>query len=148
MDCKMKWKFAYTVECAVSRAFAWQFWSNIENWAYDPSIESVTLDGPFATGTRGVTRSRGFDPIDWQLIEVEDGHRAVIGIELPGAVMRFHWRFEELPDATTRITEEATLDGDGAADYMDAAAEFEKGIPDGMRKLADVISKAADVAAP
>jgi hypothetical protein len=139
----MSWKFEHTVECPVSREFVWQFWTHVDNWLFDPSVESVTLNGPFATGTVGTTKPRGLDPIDWQLVDVQDGHSAVIEIHLPGAVVTFRWQFEESPNAITRITQQVTLAGERAMDYMAGAAELEKGIPQGMRKLAEEIIKAA-----
>ena len=139
----MEWKFTHSVECPVSREFAWQFWTNVDNWLFDVSVEVVTLDGPFVAGTTGTTKPRGGEPINWQIVESEDGQRAVIVINLPGAVVEFHWQFEDLPDAATRITQHVTMEGERAADYLEGAAQLEKGIPQGMRKLAEVITKAA-----
>jgi hypothetical protein len=143
----MSWKFEHAVECPVSREFAWQFWTQIDNWMFDISVESVTLDGPFATGTRGTTKPRGLDLINWQLIDVQDGHSAVIEINLPGAVVTFRWQFADLPNTATRMTQQVTLAGERTADYLAGAAELEKGIPQGMRKLAEEITKAAQRAA-
>ena len=139
----MAWVFEHSVDCRASRACAWQFWSNVENWLFDTSVEAITIDGPFAAGTRGTSKPRGGDLINWQLVEVEDGRRAVIEILLPGAVVRFHWQFEELTDAATRMTQRVTLGGERAADYLAGAAELEKGIPEGMRRLAAEITLAA-----
>jgi Polyketide cyclase / dehydrase and lipid transport len=139
----MSWIFKHAVVCAASRAFAWQFWSNVENWLLDTSVEAITIDGPFAAGTRGTSKPRGGDLINWQLVEVEDGRRAVIEIPLPGAVVRFDWQFEDLPDAGTRMTQRVTLEGEQAADYLAGVAELEKGIPQGMQRLAAEITLAA-----
>jgi hypothetical protein len=139
----MSWQFQYAVDCPVSRAFAWQFWSNVENWLLDTSVEAITIDGPFAAGTRGTSKPRGGDLINWQLVEVVDGCRAVIEILLPGAVVRFHWQFEDLPDAATRMTQRVSLEGERAADYLAGVAELEKGIPEGMQRLAAEIILAA-----
>jgi Polyketide cyclase / dehydrase and lipid transport len=138
----MSWAFEHTVECPVNRASAWQFWSKPENWLFDPSVESITFDGTFTAGTRGTTKPRGSDPINWQLIEVEDGHRALIEINLPGAVVHFRWQFEEMPNTATRITQRVTLEGERSADYTAGTAELEKGIPAGMRQLSEEIVKA------
>jgi hypothetical protein len=139
----MAWVFKHSVDCHASREFAWRFWSNVENWLFDTSVEAITIDGPFAAGTRGTSKPRGGDLINWQLVEVEDGHRAVFEILLPGAVVRFHWQFEELTDAATRMTQRVTLEGERAADYLAGVAELEKGIPEGMRRLAAEITLAA-----
>ena len=138
----MSWTFEHAVECPVGRAFAWQFWSTPENWLFDTSVESVTINGPFAAGTIGTTKPRGSDPLNWQLIEVDDGHRAVIEMNLPGAVVRFYWQFEELTNAATRISQRVTLEGERSADYTAGTAQLEKGIPEGMRQLSEEIVKA------
>jgi Polyketide cyclase / dehydrase and lipid transport len=143
----MEWEFVHSVECSASREFAWQFWTHVDNWMFDVSVESVRLDGPFATGTTGTTKPRGGDPINWQLVDVQDGHSALIEINLPGAVVTFRWQFAELSNAATRITQQVTLAGERAADYIAGAAELEKGIPQGMRTLAEEITKAAQRAA-
>jgi hypothetical protein len=39
----MAWEFEHSVECQVSRDFAWRFWTNVANWTLDTSVESVTL---------------------------------------------------------------------------------------------------------
>lgn len=51
-----KWTFAHTVECSVSKDFAWSFWTNVSNWALDPDVISMELQGPFAVGTTGGAR--------------------------------------------------------------------------------------------
>jgi hypothetical protein len=139
----MDWEFTHSVDCPASRESAWQFWTHVENWLSDPSVESITLDGPFAAGTRGTTKPRGLDPLDWRLAEVQDGRGAVVEMNLPGAVIHFRWEFAELSDSVTRITQRVTLAGERAGDYMAGAAELEKGIPQGMQKLAEEIVKAA-----
>ncbi len=55
------WEMAYSVETDASPAFAWNYWTNIANWA-DPPAE-FELDGPFAVGSRGVTRLPGREPL-------------------------------------------------------------------------------------
>lgn len=144
----MAWTFQYSVECQVSRECAWQFWSDVENWLFDVSVESVTLDGPFAGGTTGTTKPRGGNLIKWQLVEVEQSHHAVIEIDLPGAVVRFDWQFDALPNGATRITQQVMLAGERESDYRAGMAELEQGIPKGMQKLSEEIAKAAQTAAP
>jgi hypothetical protein len=139
----MAWNFEHSVECPVSRDFAWQFWANVDNWLLDTSVESVRLDGPFATGTRGMTKPRGQNPVEWQLIDVQDRSSAIIEVALPGAIARFFWRFEDTASGDTRITQRASLEGERADDYLEGMKGLESGIPQGMQRLADEISKAA-----
>lgn len=88
--------FSYSIDCQANKDFAWGFWSDVNNWAVvDPGVESASLDGPFAAGTKGTTKPRGLEPTEWSLVEVQEGNSATIEIAVPGAVVRFVWRFEE-----------------------------------------------------
>ncbi len=139
------WRFQHSLDCLVSKAFAWQFWTTVSNWpTVDSSLESVTLDGPFCTGTTGSTKPRGRQPIRWQLAEVDEGRSAVIEIAVPGAVLRCAWTFEEIASQVTRITQVASIEGARASDYVETVApDLERGIPQGMGKLAEAIERAA-----
>ena len=137
--------FEYSVECQVSRDFAWQFWTNVANWAVvDPAVESAKLDGPFVAGAKGVTKPRDSDSVEWRITEVEDGRRACIEIPAPGAVLRCLWRFEDAANGSTQITQQMSLDGERADEYAAGiGAQMEKGMPEGMRKLAEAMRRAA-----
>ena len=139
------WKFEHSVDCQVSRDFAWQFWTQVDNWpVVDSSVERVTLNGPFAAGARGTTKPRDLTPVDWLLTEVEDRSTAVIEILAPGAVFKCQWRFEDSPSGGTRITQEVSFLGAKAGDYVATVGPaLEKGIPRGMQKLAEEMVRAA-----
>jgi hypothetical protein len=65
-------------------------------------------------------------------------------MQLPGAVLSFHWRFDELlAGESTRLTQRLTLSGDNALDFLEHVRVFEQTVPDGMRKIAEAISAAA-----
>ncbi len=54
-------------------------------------------------------------------------------MELPGAAVRFEWRFREAGPAATRMSQSVTLAGPRASDYVGIAeSELPKGIPPGM----------------
>jgi hypothetical protein len=141
----MAWTFEHSVECRAGREAAWQFWTAVENWAaVDSAVESVTINGPFAVGTTGTTVSPGFGAVEWRIVEVWDGARAVIEVPAPGAALRFTWRFEDAPGGGTRITQQATLVGEQADHYAAMLGpQYEQGAPQGMRKLAGAIDRAA-----
>lgn len=138
------WKFEHSIECRVSRDFAWQFWTNVDNWAVvDPGVESVKLDGPFVAGSKGSTKPSNMASVDWQLTEVEDRTRALIEIAAPGAVAKFLWIFADAEGGGTRITQQASLEGEQADQYAQTfGKELEKGMPPGMQRLADAIEAA------
>jgi hypothetical protein len=139
------WTFEHSVECKADRRFAWQFWTNVGNWAVvDSSVESVSLDGPFRSGAKGHTKPLGRELIEWHLDDAQDERSAVFIIPVPGAALQFAWRFEDSETGGTRMTQRATLEGDRAQDYiLTVARELEYGIPQGMQKLAQAIEQAA-----
>ena len=139
------WKCEHSVECRVGRDFAWQFWTNVDNWAVvDPGVDSVELDGPFAVGSRGATKIGDQPPIEWQITEVEDGKRALIEIVVPGAVAKFLWMFADAAGGNTRITQQVSIEGEQTDQYYaeNFGKEMENGMPAGMQRLADAIEAA------
>ena len=62
------WEIAHSVETHATRAFAWEFMSNVANWNDPPA--HFQLDGPFVTGVRGTTQMPDRPPQHWQLADV------------------------------------------------------------------------------
>jgi hypothetical protein len=142
----MLWDFRHSVEANASRQAVWEFVSNIDNLARieGDAVESMTLDGPFQTGTRGTTKPRGQAPTHWRLADVEPPERATYEMELSGAVVRFAWTYEELGDGRTRLTQHLVLEGPGAEAYVPFMEEhFVGNIPQGMARLAEEVTKSA-----
>ena len=138
-------EFEHAVTCPVHRGFAWSFWTDVDNWAVvDPAVEWVKLEGPFAAGTKGRTKSVGMDVNEWTISEVDEGERAVIRIQAPGAVVSFEWVFADTPEGGTKIVQKVKLEGERAGDYAEGMRQLEQGIPVGMEKLVRAITRAAD----
>jgi|SRR5215831_1749942 len=138
------WGFEHTIEVRATRDEAWSFWSNVENWtSVDPAVEWVRLDGPFVAGTHGETKPVNTPPNQWILSEVEPGKRAVIEIQLPGAVARFVWTFRDSDSGGAMLTQDVELVGENAKQYAAGAKELEQTIPAGMIKLAGAIESFA-----
>lgn len=134
------WTFEHSIDCAVTPDFAWNFWTNVSNWALDADVESIEIDGPFSAGARGFTISKSSGRIEWRISEVEPG-RAVIEFPLSGAVGRFVWTFEDL-GGRTRISQRCSLEGEQARTYAIAVGpSVEMGIPAGMRKLCETMER-------
>jgi Polyketide cyclase / dehydrase and lipid transport len=132
-----------SVDAQVPVAFAWTFMTDVTNWS-DPPAE-FALEGVFADGTEGVTRMPGHPPMRWKIGGVEPGRAYTIetGAFLDGAVLCCHWRFEALDATTTRLTQRMELRGDQAARYVaDIRAAFEPNLEPGMRRLAEMMTRA------
>lgn len=138
------WSFEHFVECRATRDFAWNFWSDVSNWAVvDPGVEWVRIDGPFAAGAKGVTKPGDSDLIEWTLADVQPGSSALVEIVLPGAIARFNWKFDDSAQSGTKLIQRVTIEGEQAGNYAEGLKSLEQGIPSGMQKLADAIDKAA-----
>lgn len=136
------WQFEFSMECAVRRESAWNFWTDVKNWGLDADVETVTLDGPFVVGTQGHTVSRSSGPIDWRIADVEPGRRAVLEFPAPGAVATFVWTFSDSPTGT-KISQHASLAGPEAQRYAETFGPIlEQGIPGGMLKLCQAMESA------
>ena len=133
------WSFEFSVHCPVSTDFAWSYWTNVANWTLDLDVESVTLNGPFEPGARGITHSKSAGPIEWRVAEVQPG-RAVLEFPAPGAFATFVWTFVD-SEGGTRITQRGQLSGPQAGNYLEFAKALETGIPAGMRKLCQAMQE-------
>ncbi len=137
--------FEHSIECRVSTAFAWTFWTNVSNWTLDVDVDTVELHGPFAPGTHGLTQSKSLGQIKWRIAEAQPG-KAVLEFPALGVLATFTWLFEEL-DQRTRITQRASFSGEHAAIYAESIGPSLKvGAPAGMRKLCETMEAAASMA--
>ena len=135
------WEITHSVETNASPVFAWHYWTNIANWD-DPPAE-FELDGPFVTGSRGVTRLPGQEVIHWLIREVTPPSAATIEMSLDGAALSFEWRFAGLADGRTRLTQRIALQGEKAELYLSQVkAVFTTNPPHAMNKLATAMANA------
>jgi hypothetical protein len=87
---------------------------------------------------------RGQEPVHWRLAEVKPPEGSVTELELTGAVVRFTWTYEDLPDNRTRLTQHLVLEGPGAEAYVPVMEQhFAPNLAPGMEKLADEIARYA-----
>src|SRR5688572_14592381 len=90
------WAKEESVESKAQPAFAYRYWTSIENIMADPGIERIETDGPRdRAGVRGKTYLVGGSSADWVVAEVEPDRRLVIEMPLDNATLRFELRFEE-----------------------------------------------------
>src|SRR3954462_671351 len=140
----MPWELKHSVIANAPRQTVWEFVSQIDNLARveGDAVESMTLDGPFQTGTRGATKMRGQEPTHWRLAEVEPPERAVYEMELTGAVVRFDWTYEELADGRTRLSQHIVLEGPGSEAYVPAMEQsLAPNVGQGMERIAEEIAR-------
>jgi len=137
------WECQRSVDADVSVAFAWAYMTDVSNWS-DPPAE-FSLDGPFAAESRGTTRIPGQPARAWVIRAVDPGRAYTLETALlDGALLLFHWRFDELPGNRTRLTQRLELTGENAAASVgEIRAGFEPNLEPGMRRIAESMARAA-----
>jgi len=134
----VNWAFEHSVDCRTPVELAWNFWTDVRNWALDSDVVSVEMEGPFAAGASGITNSKSSGAIRWHIREAHFGH-AVIEIPMRDAVARFDWAFMPTPSGC-RITQRCTIEGERAGFYAEQfGPSLAAGIPAGMQKICEAI---------
>ena len=139
---KPAWEFQYSVETGARPEFVWQYWTNAANWQdLEPGAE-FELDGPFAPGTRGITKVQGQEPRHWFIQAVDPGRSWTQEMPLPEASFIVRMQFEGLVTGGTRITQRLWLEGERAESFLDGVRIFETTTPDGLKRIAAIIEEA------
>jgi hypothetical protein len=111
------WTYEHSQTSSAGIADVFALLSNVAGWPeWNHGVDSVSLDGPFAAGTRGVMAMPGEEPLSFRLTWVDPGSGFEDETELPeaGVVVRVRHIIEALPEGGTRITYHATIDGSAA----------------------------------
>ena len=137
---EIAWETECSVESRSSLEFAWAYMSNVANWDDPPA--TFELEGPFTSGSRGITRTPGQEPRPWRLAEVRPRESYTIETEFDGASMSFEWRFARASGGT-RLTQHLILKGQKAAAYRpQVEAAFASNLEAGMRRISSAIEQA------
>lgn len=137
------WEREESVEARAQPAFAFRYWTNVENMRADPGIERVETDGPYRPGMRGTTHLVGGGTTDWVVTEVDPERRVVIEMALREATLRFEILFEERAGGGSLLTQRVGLWGPNAASYLEGVeAGFGTSLRDGMLAVRDRIDEA------
>jgi hypothetical protein len=133
------WEFQHSAECKATRQFAWRFWTDIANWDDPPA--KFDLDGPFESGARLTTTMPGQK---WQSIirVLKPEREATVEMQLPDAILSFHWKFEELSGDLTLITQRLVLSGPKAQSFVAQASIMKVTVPEGMKRIVAAIERA------
>ena len=136
------WETTCSVDSQTSLEFAWAYMTNVANWDDPPA--TFELEGPFAAGSRGITRTPGQEPRHWRLTRVLPLESYVLEAEVGNAAaMSVEWRFDRLGDGA-RLTQHIVLKGENAAAYRSQVeAAFASNLEPGMRRIVSAIERAA-----
>jgi hypothetical protein len=135
-------RFEYSVEADVSRAFAWQFRTDVANWDDPPA--QFAMEGPFVEGARGTTLLPGQEALHWRIREVRQGDSFVMEMPLEGATLSFEWYFDPVSENRTKLRQRIVLSGDNAGAYAgQVEAGFGPNLAGGMKRIAAEMAAAA-----
>ena len=139
------WKFEHSVECDAKPTFAWAFWTDVSNWERieGDAVESIRLDGHFAVGAQGWTKSPGHEPMTWRVSQLDCGRSATIEMPIDQCLFCNRMTFEPLPIDRTRITQYLSIQGECPQEMLAGIRSFEQTAPEGLAKLASAITAAS-----
>jgi len=138
LDSEPAWQFHHSVDCNAPQQYAWRYWTNVANWNDPPA--TFRLDGPFDVGSKLTTNLPG-QTLQSVIREVTEDREAVIDMQLSNATLSFHWKFEDLSEHRTRITQRLVLSGPDAEAFVSQASVLEESVPEGMQNLVAAIER-------
>lgn len=108
-------EWTHTVTTTATPEQVWPLYAEVDRWLeWDSGLQGVTLDGPFAVGSRGTLQVEGQPPLEWELVEVTENASFTDVTEIPGvATLTFVHRIEPR-DAGSAIVHEVRIEGPAA----------------------------------
>ena len=105
-----------SVTTTATPAAIWALWSDVATWAaWDPAVDAVALDGPFAAGSAGTMTLRGGIEAPFTLEVVVPQARYLDQLTMGDLVIRIDHVVRAMPGGA-EVTVSATINGPGAAD--------------------------------
>ncbi len=112
----MTFEHARSVTSSATPAAVWALWSDPGTWSdWDPAVQGVVLDGPFAAGTAGTMTLTGGIEAPVVLEVVEAGRRYLDRLTMGDLVIRID-HVVEPAGSGSEITVATTIEGPGAED--------------------------------
>ena len=108
------WSCEHSVETRAGTETIFEIFRDVSRWPeWNPGVERIDLDGPFATGTTGVMVIPDQGSLSFRLAWVGEGRGFEDETAIPGAevVVRVRHSLEPLATGGTRITYRATVEG-------------------------------------
>jgi len=130
------YEWSHSVTTTATPEQVWPMYADVDRWLeWDSGLVSVTLDGDFAVGSRGVLGVEGQPPLEWELTEVVENALFTDVTEIPGvATLTFVHRIA--PTATgSVITHEVRITGPAATAL---GPDVTSDTPECMERLAEI----------
>jgi len=111
------WEYEHSVDSPAAPEAVWRIWSDVAAWPrWNHGIEKITIDGPFAPGTRFTMTPPGEGPIEMRLTEVIPGRLFTDEMDGGDFVVRTVHRLEPAAGGRTHISYRTEITGPAAAE--------------------------------
>jgi len=116
------WEYEHSVDSPAAPEAVWRIWSDVAAWPrWNHGIEKITIDGPFAPGTRFTMTPPGEGPIEMRLTEVTPGRLFTDEMDGGDFVVRTVHRLEPAAGGRTHISYRTEITGPAAARMVGGA---------------------------
>lgn len=111
------WEFEHSVETGAAPEAVWRIWADVPGWhTWNPDIEAVRIDGPFAEGSVIEMTPAGQDPVRLRVAEIDQHRLFVDEAEFGGVVIRTTHRLDRLDSGRTRVVYRTQISGPAAGE--------------------------------
>jgi hypothetical protein len=109
------WTTEHTIETSATPEAIWRLWADVPGWPqWNADIEQITLEGPFAAGSRIVMTPRDGEPIELRLAEADEPELFIDEADMGEIVVRTTHRVERLDAQHARVTYRMEITGPAA----------------------------------
>lgn len=114
------WTTEHSIEATGSPEAIWRVWTDVPSWGdWNPDIERIELDGPFAAGSTIAMTPRGQEPVVLVIAEAAEPERFIDEADLGEVVVRTVHHAEQLEGDRVRVTYRMEISG-SASDTLGA----------------------------
>jgi hypothetical protein len=131
------WTHEHSARTELEPEAVWKVLADLDNWAaWDTSVDSVRLDGPFAVGSQVTMIPTGQEPVIFTITVIEENERYADETEFGGVTLRFSHTLTRLPEGGTEVVHRLEIDGPEAdALGPDIGAMVTEDFPEAMQSL-------------
>jgi hypothetical protein len=130
-------------------ASVWRVWSDFDRFTeWDPREKESKLEGPFAVGTQGWSKQKGYGRNRVTLTAIEEGARCQATTPLPGGRLVIDHVLADLGDGRTRLIKDYRATGPLALAFrLHYARRIRREVPPSFAALAAEANRIAASAA-
>jgi hypothetical protein len=111
------WTYEHSVETTAAPEAIWALWADVANWgAWNPDIDKIEIDGPFAVGSRITMTPAGQDPVLLRVADLTESELFVDEAEFGGAVVRTIHRIDRVDADRRRVVYRMEITGPAAGE--------------------------------